>query len=551
VTFGALFQLIGGIGLFIYGIKIMSESLQAIAGDRMRQLIGSLTNTAWRGILVGTLVTGIIQSSTAVSVMTISFVNAGLMQLNQAIGVIIGANIGTTFTAQIIAFKIKDFALPILAIGVAMSFLGKSKHKHIGNALVGFGLIFLGMQTMEASMYFLRDSKDFFQHFSRNPLLGVLAGTLLTMVVQSSTATIGLTMTMAVQGLIPFEAAVPIIFGDNLGTTFTAILASIGTKRTAKQAAMSHVLFNIIGVTIFMSILPLFQQFILMTSDDIARQLANTHTFFNVFNTLLFLPFIKYFARLIEWLLPGEPESETRDIMYLDEKLIDAAPAAAVKAVRDEIIHMGGILRNMMDVLWESYDQKKLDKKDHFDMQEKSVDMINFQISRYAAKVWRRNLSESLSSVLANYVNSSTDMERIGDHLTNMMELAGYKSEQAMHFSDKAYAEFADMYESVRLSFETAMKAFIDEDAKLANEVVLKLELNIDLKEKQYRENHIDRLTRGECDAKRGVLFCDILSNLERIGDHCNNIAERVIQNKEVGKIRSQAKSHQSLKDSW
>ena len=538
MTFGVMFQLIGGIGLFIYGIKIMSESLQALAGDKMRQLIGSLTNTAWRGILVGTIVTGIIQSSTAVTVMTVTFVNAGLMQLNQAIGIIIGANIGTTFTAQIIAFKIKDFALPVLAIGVAMSFLGKSKHKHIGNGLVGFGLLFLGLMNMETSMYFLRDSKDFFQHFSTNPLLGLLAGTLLTMVVQSSTATIGLTMTMAVQGLIPFEAAVPIIFGDNLGTTLTAVIASIGTKRVAKQAAMSHVLFNVIGVTIFMIILPIFQQFILMTSDDLARQLANTHTFFNVFNTLLFYPFIRYFARLIEWLLPSEPEGKEKEVMYLDERLIDAAPAAAVKAVRDEIIHMGGILHKMMDIVWAGYEQKKIDR-DQFDLHEKAVDMINFSISRYAAKVWRKNLSESLSSVLANYVNISTDMERIGDHFTNMMELAGYKSDQEVRFSEKAYAEFTDMYESVRLSFNTSMKAFVNEDIEIANEVVSKLELNIDLKEKQYRENHIDRLTRGECDAKRGVLFCDILSNLERIGDHCNNIAERVIQIKEVGRLKS------------
>jgi phosphate:Na+ symporter len=530
MTFGAMFQLIGGIGLFIYGIKIMSESLQALAGDRMRRLIGSLTNTAWRGVIVGTIVTGLIQSSTAVTVMTVSFVNAGLMELRQAIGIIMGANIGTTFTAQIVAFKIKDFALPVLAIGVAMSFMGKSKHKHIGNGLVGFGLLFLGLQTMETSMYFMRDSKDFFQQFSTNPLLGILAGTILTMVVQSSTATIGLTMAMAVQGLLTFEAAVPIIFGDNLGTTLTAVIASIGTKRAAKQAAMSHVLFNVIGVSMFMSVLPLFEALILWSSDDIARQLANTHTFFNIINTLLFLPFTKYFARLIEWILPNKPEEQNGDIRYLDEKLINASPAAAVVAVRDEIIRMGNILRDMQEIVWVGYEKKNFERKDHFDQQEKAVDLINFSISSYAAKVWRKNLSESLSSVLANYVNISTDMERIGDHLENLMELAGYKLEEAMRFSDEAYAEFTDMYNSVKLSFDTTMNAFVMEDVKKADEVVSKLENDIDTKEKQFRENHIDRLNRGECDAKRGVLFCDILSNLERIGDHCNNIAERVIQ---------------------
>ena len=530
MTFGAIFQLIGGIGLFIYAIKTMSESLQAIAGDRMRRLIGSLTQTAWRGVIVGTVVTGIIQSSTCVTVMTVSFVNAGLMELRQAIGIIFGANIGTTFTAQIVAFKIKDFVLPILAIGVAMTFMGKSKYKHIGNGLVGLALLFIGLQTMESSMYFMRDSKEFFQKFSNNPLLGVLAGTLLTVVVQSSTATIGLTMAMAVQGLLTFEAAVPIIFGDNIGTTLTAIIASIGTTRTAKQTGMSHVLFNLIGVSIFMSILPIFEGFILMTSDDIARQLANTHTFFNVFNTLLFLPFVKHFARLIEWMIPNKPDDKPSNVKFLDEKLIDVAPAAAVLAVRDELIHMGDILREMMETVWASYENKKIDSREHFDKQENAIDLMNYSISRYAAKVWRKNLSESLSSVLANYVNISTDMERIGDHCTNMMELAGYKSDQAVHFSDKAYTEFEDMYKIVKLSFDTAMKAFVHENVEIADEVVSKLESEIDLKEKQYRNNHIDRLTSGECDAKRGVLFCDILSNLERIGDHSNNIAERVIQ---------------------
>ena len=529
MTLSALFQLIGGVGLFIYAIKTMSESLQAIAGDRMRQLIGSLTNTAWRGVLVGTLVTAILHSSSATTVMTVSFVNAGLMQLKQAVGIVMGANIGTTLSAQILAFRVKDFALPILAIGVALSLFGKkSKHKHFGNGMVGFGLLFLGMQTMEASMYFLRDSKDFFQQFSTNPLLGVMAGTLLTMIVQSSTATIGLTMAMAIQGLLTFEAAVPIILGDNIGTTITAVLSCIGTKRAAKQTALSHVLFNVIGVIIFISALPLFQKIVLITSNDLARQLANTHTLFNVINTLLFLPFTGIFARLIEWLLPGKPDLQVSEVLYLDEKLIDASPAAAVIATRDELIHMGGILRDMFGIVWVSYENKNFEQRENFELQEEAIDNINFSISRYAAKVWRKSPSESLSLALAGYVNISTDMERIADHLVNIMELAWYKSKQELHFSDEAYAEFTDMYETVKLSFDITMKAFEKEDPKIADEVVSKLEHEIDLKEKQYRENHINRLNRGECDAERGVLFCDILSNLERIGDHCNNIAERV-----------------------
>lgn len=530
MTLQSFFQLIGGVGLFTYGIKLMSDALQAIAGDKMRQLIGSLTKTPWRGVMIGALVTVLMQSSSATTVMTVSFVNAGLMQLKQAIGVIMGANIGTTTSAQIIAFQIKDFALPILAIGVALSLLSKKpKYKHIGNGLVGFCLLFIGMQTMETSMYFLRDNREFFLKFSSHPILGVIAGTVLTLVVQSSAATIGLTMAMATQGLLTFEAAVPIILGDNIGTTITAVLSCIGTRRAAKQAAMSHVLFNVVGVMIFMFGLPIFEKIVLLTSDDIARQLANAHTIFNVANTLLFLPFTGVFARLIEFVLPSKREEAVSDVIYLDEKLIGATPAAAVMAVRDELIHMGETLREMMDSVWKAFEHGDFSIKERFDLQEKAVDQINFSISRYATKVWRQNLSESISSVLGSYVSISTDMERIGDHLENMMELAGYKSDEAVHFSEIAYAEFSDMYLCVRESFNTAMNAFVFENPKLADKVISELEQDVDSKERLYRENHIERLNKGECDAKRGVLFCDVLSNLERIGDHSNNIAGRVI----------------------
>ena len=543
MSINTLLQIAGGVGLLIYGIKLLSESLQAIAGDRMRQLIGSLTKTPWRGVIVGTVVTAIIQSSTATSVMTVSFVNAGLMQLKQAIGIIMGANIGTTINAQIIAFKVKDFALPILAAGVVLLFISnKSKYKHIGNGMVGFGLLFLGMTTMENAMSFIKEMKEsmeFFKQFSANPLLGVLAGTVLTMIVQASSATVGLTMAMATQGLLSIEAAVALMLGDNIGTTFTAALSCIGTKRAAKQTAASHVLFNVIGVIICLAVFPFFIKLVVVTSGDIARQLANSHTIFNVLSTVVFLPFTSLFARFIEWMIPNEPDAQAGDIMYLDEKLINASPAAAVVAVSDELIHMGDILRDMMGMVWSGYDDKDYGQKEKFDLKEKAVDVINFSISRYAAKVWRENLSESLSSVLASYVNISVDMERIGDHLNNMMGLAGYKLDKSVNFSDEAYAEFTDMYKSVEKSFNTTMKAFVEEDIKIADEVCSVLERDIDNKEKLYRHNHLERLNRGECDAERGVLFCDLLSNLERIGDHCNNIAERIIQVKEEKKAET------------
>ena len=272
----SIIQLLGGVGLFLFAIKLISEALQLIAGDRLRQLIGTLTKTPIMGVLVGACVTVLIQSSSATTVMTVSFVDAGLMTLTQAIGVIMGANIGTTITGQILAIKVQDYAYLFIIIGVLLSFFGRSKvQKYAGNGLLGFGLLFVGMQTMESSMSFLRNEKELFLMFSHNPLMGVLAGTLLTLLVQSSAATVGLTIALGVQGLLPLHAAIPIILGDNIGTTITAVLASIGTDRTAKQACAAHVLFNVIGVCIFLTILPLYQELIAMTATGIAHQIAN------------------------------------------------------------------------------------------------------------------------------------------------------------------------------------------------------------------------------------------------------------------------------------
>jgi len=335
LTWGSAFQILGGVGLFLFGIKLMSEALQYLAGDRMRQLIGSLTKTPIRGVFVGALVAMLIQSSSGTTVMTVSFVHAGLMSLKQAIGVIMGANIGTTVTAQIVAFKIKDFALPILGFGVLLVLFGRTKRqRYMGNGLVGFGLLFMGMQTMEGAMFFLRDRKDLFLAFSSNPFLGLFVGTAVTMLVQASSATIGLTMAMASQGLLSLDAAIPILLGDNIGTTITAVLASMGSNRSAKQAATAHVLFNVIGACIFLAVLPLYKQAVLATSGDISRQIANAHTIFNVTNTLMFLPFVSVFVWFIRKVVPDRGEHVVTGPMYLDMKLIKASPAAAVDAVK-------------------------------------------------------------------------------------------------------------------------------------------------------------------------------------------------------------------------
>lgn len=520
------FQVLGGVGLFLFGIKLMSDALQDLAGDRMRQLVGSLTSTPVRGVLIGTLVTVLIQSSSGTTIMTVSFVHAGLMTLKQAVGVIMGANIGTTVIAQIIAFKIKNFALPVIGIGMILAVFGKSrKQKYIGNGLVGFGLLFLGMQTMEGAMDFLRGRQDLFMMFSHNPLLGVLVGTIVTMVVQASSATIGLTIAMASQGLLSLDAAIPILLGDNIGTTITAVIASLGSNRSAKQAAAAHVMFNLIGVSVFMMALPLFKTVVSLTSPDIARQLANAHTLFNVTNTCLFLPFTSPFVKLIQKLVPGKSSALSVGPQFLDPKLVSASPAAAIDAIKKEIAHMGAIALSMLQDVKRAFMNDDPKMIEQVNESEKILNELTHAIARYSAEIWQEGLSSELSVVLSAYVNGISDIERVGDHCQNLIELYDYKKEHRLDFSPVAMAEFEDMFNTVFTSVTLSLESVADEDVKKAHEVIDILEVEVDRKEKTLRKSHIRRLNRGECNPSAGVIFIDILSNLERIGDHAHNLS--------------------------
>ncbi len=423
----SFFNIAGGVALFLYGIKLMSEALQFIAGDKMRQLIGTLTKTPLRGIFVGILVTVLIQSSTGTTVMTVSFVNTGLLNLTQALGIIMGANIGTTVTAQIIAFKIEAFALPLVAIGVALSIFAKKKQiTYLSSGIVGLGLLFMGMQTMGSATHIISEHKDLLLTLSRNPLTGVLAGMILTILIQSSAATIGLTMAVASQGLIGLDAAIPIILGDNIGTTLTAIVVAMGSSRPAKQAAAGHVLFNLLGTIIFLLAFPIYREIILWSSPDIGRQIANAHTIFNVLNTIIFFPFVSLLAKLISTLIPLRPEDKPEDVMYLDPTLINISSASAVEAVKDELLHMGRVIHKMFGVVHEAffqYDAGKLEeRRKKFDNLEDSVNKITRAISEYASEIWQKGVSDEISTVLGCYVNASLDLERIGDRAENLIE---------------------------------------------------------------------------------------------------------------------------------
>jgi phosphate:Na+ symporter len=525
-----IFELIGGLGLFLFGIKIMGEALQDLAGDKLRQLIASLTSTPVKGVFVGALVTILIQSSSATTVMSVSFVHAGLMTLKQAVGVIMGANIGTTVTAQLIAFKIKHYALPIIGIGMFLSVFGRTKkQKYIGSGLVGFGLLFLGMEHMGNSMSFLQGRKDIFLAFSSHPVLGVLAGAVVTMLVQSSSATIGLTIAMAVQGLIDINIAIPILLGDNVGTTITAVLASLGSNRSAKQAAAAHVLFNLIGVAIFLLAMPLFKYLVFMTANDIGRQIANAHTLFNFTNTLIFLPFVNLFVKLIQRIVPSKGEFVFTGAQYLDTKLINVSPAAAVDGVRKEIVRMGEVVMQMLEDVRLAFVNDDINMVQQVNQTEKIINELTHQIADYGAKMWEKSLSEDLSIVLSAYVNGVSDIERIGDHAQNMVELYEYKVDHKLVFSEKAREEFNEMFTTTQRSVQLSMESVRDQDPLKAREVIEVLENKIDSMEKELRKKHIKRLNKGKCHPSSGVIFIDILSNLERIGDHAHNISYLVL----------------------
>ena len=527
MNFQIFFTIAGGVALFLYGIKLLSSALQSLAGDKLRQLLGELTKTPLRGIIVGIIVTVLIQSSAGTTVMTVSFVNTGLLSLKQALGLIMGANIGTTITAQLLAFKIDTLALPFLFIGVFSSMLfSKKQIGYLASGLIGLGFVFMGMQTMKSASHIISQHKDLLLFLSRSPLTGVLAGIILTALVQSSAATIGLTIAVASQGLITLDAAIPIILGDNIGTTLTAIVVSLNASRPAKQAAMGHVLFNTIGTIICLIFLPYYKEIVMMSADDIGRQIANSHMIFNVLNTVIFFPFISLLAKLISTIIPIRPEDKPEDVMYLDPTLLNVSTASAVTAVKDELLHMGSIVERMFDVTREAffdYDASKLEeRRKKFDSLEDSVNKITRAISEYASEIWQRGISDEVSTVLGCYVNASLDLERIGDRVENLIERCDAMDN---YLSAEAVEEFRDMYDTTNQAITLAMSSIQKEDASEAWQVIRDLEKKIDSQERTYRKNHIDRLNRGECDPEKGVNFITLLSTLERIGDHSNNVA--------------------------
>lgn len=531
MTTELIFGIIGGLGLFLYGMQLLSDGLQKITGDRIQKIIEFLTNKPVMGVATGALITSIIQSSSATSVITIGLVNAGLLSLKQAVSVIVGANIGTTVTAQIVSFRLEKYALPAIGIGFIFNFLAKKRsYKYFGQILLGFGILFLGLYTMSQALGPLRNYAPFLNllaNISRYPLLGIAVAAIFTAIIQSSSATTAIIIAMSIQGIINIESAIPLILGSNIGTCFTSIIASIGSSITGKRVALSHLFFNIGGVVLFLFFLNKFSFLVTLTSSSIPRQIANAHTLFNIINAIILLPFLSLFVKFIVKLLPGEEIVIKKGPIYLNKDLINTSSLALGQATK-ELVRMGEMAESMLNDVIMSFIQNDLNILKSVYLKEEVVNTLEKEITKYLVLIAQQSLSVNQSKRLTDLMNIVNDIERVGDHAENLAELAEEKINEKLFFSEKALDELKYMFSKVQFSLNKSISALKNRDIELAREVSLK-EDEIDKIEKELRANHINRLNQGICYPESGVIFLDVISNLERVGDHANNISLMVI----------------------
>ncbi|MDL4841532.1 Na/Pi cotransporter family protein [Aquibacillus rhizosphaerae] len=534
-----IFEFVGGLGIFLLGLKFMGDGLQKSAGDRLRDILDRFTSNPLMGVLAGIIVTILIQSSSGTTVLTVGLVNAGFMTLRQSIGVIMGANIGTTVTAFIIGVDLGAYSLPIMAVGAFMLFFFKAnKISFLGQTIFGFGSLFYGLELMSGGMKPLRDVQafqDLTVSMSDNPILGVVIGTLFTFIVQSSSATIGILQGLYDQGAIELSAALPVLFGDNIGTTVTAILASIGASIAAKRAAFTHVIFNLIGTAIFLIGLKYYTMFVELLKVEFnlnpEMTIAFAHGSFNIANTLIQFPFIAALAILVTKLIPGEDVIVEYKPKHLDPIFIQQSPSVALDQAKEEVIRMGEYAFKGLE---EAKNYLNTHHQKHADMAiqiEGALNNLDREITNYLVSLSGTSFSESDSTKHSALLDSVRDIERIGDHFENIIELVQYKISNKVVITEQAQEDLNEMIDLTLITVKQAIESLGEMDREAALEVVQK-ENRIDDMERAFRKKHIIRLNEGACSGTAGIVFVDILSNLERIGDHAVNIAEEVLGEK-------------------
>ena len=531
-----IFHFLGGLGLFLYSIKTMGDGLQQAAGDRLRYYIDKYTSNPFLGVLVGIVVTALIQSSTGVTVITVGLVSASLLTLRQAIGIIMGANIGTTVTSFIIGFKLGEYALPLIFLGTMFLFFTKNRTvNNIGRILFGVGGIFYALNLISAGMSPLKDLPQFKEYMvtlGQNPILGVVAGAVITVLIQASSATIGILQGLYAGGFLDLKGALPVLFGDNIGTTLTVIIAAAGANVSAKRVAATHVTFNVLGTILclillgpFTSMIEHFQALLHLSPE---MTIAFSHGAFNVSNTIVQFPFIGALAYFVTKLIPGEDEVVKYEPLYLDEQLIQQAPSIALGNAKKELLHLGNYAVKAFDL---SYDyiinsNEKVAEKGH--KTEEAINTIDEKLTRYLITLSSEALSQKESEVLTNILDSSRDLERIGDHAEALINLNDYLQRKNVQFSNSALEELEEIYRQTSEFVKDALESVENNDLEMAESLIERHEA-INKMERVLRKTHIKRLNNGECSTQAGVNFIDIISHYTRVSDHAMNLAEKVL----------------------
>lgn len=550
-----IFGLIGGTALLMFGIEMMGDGLEKVSGPAMKRILGALTGNVFKSTLVGMLITALVQSSTAVTVLTVGFVNAGLLKFSQAVGIIYGANIGTTVTAQLMAlsfrFKLTDIALPMIGLGFAISYFAKKDtFKNLGSAIMGFGLMFYGLKILNAGAPIMQSSealRHFFANYASIPLVGVLLGILATAMVHSSAATVALVMVLGTTGLIDFPTAIYLTLGDNIGTCITAQLASLSGNINARRTAWAHTLYNTAGVVLVFFLVPQFSRLVETITYSYAPGagldvlIANTHTIFNVASAVIFMPFTKKFVHLLETIVKDRSDGwEDDDDSAVMDKLLLKNPTSAVKAAKKainiSILRSKGMLDNTMDFIYTG----NLSNLEEVNQAEQKMNSMQRNLTRYAVELSKTSLAGIQPAVIPALITCMNHVERTGDHAKDLVELAQIKVDRHLQFSETAINDMKDLENLVLTMYDLMADLLENQNTAQADfEQIKKLEDDVDVKAKQLLDGHVVRLEQGACTVEAGVYFMDIVNFLERISDHIFKAA-RDLRSGEMGIIKNE-----------
>lgn len=542
--------LMGGLGLFLYGMKLMSDSLSSVAGAKLRKILETMTKNTFIGLIVGMLFTAVIQSSSATTVLVVSFVNAGLMNLYQATGIIMGANIGTTITGQLIAFNLSEIAPLFVLLGVMIIMIAKKQnYQKIGEVILGFGILFVGLSTMSSSMSTLKDSPMIIDVLSSltNPFLGVFVGFIITAVLQSSSATVGIVILLASQGLLGLKICFFIILGCNIGSCVSALLASLGGKKNAKRAAYIHFLINIFGSAVIVAILLLFidpieNMIMSLTGSQhlvgdalnaaMARNVANAHTIFKVFQIMVCYPFAKWIVKLTYYIVPGDDTEHEFELQYIGNMNMISSTTAIPQAIY-EVEKMAFITKENLNLAVDSLLKMDISKQETISKNEDYIDFLNHSIFEYLNHVNQMPLPEADIKLIGPLYHVISDIERIGDHAKTISYILETCYKRNYQFSDKHKEEIREFLKLINKTYDLCINMFTTKTCEHLAEII-ELEQQIDLKEKQLQKEYLKELKKNEVKAREGMLYSDLAASLERVGDHATNIAFSIISEDNV-----------------